>query len=271
MFLFCSSLRFDNFFSVYFVEGKEIVVSQPLGKKIKTGLNTPVSPLAKKKLVYDSPTPVAGKAALLKNAQFIRPLAMTPPRLTMTPPALSLEYNVDQVFPSFSLGIGVSQSPEKEGVQEIQVEEEKEEEEVKVFRDKKGKAIAVGTEWVPVEPGMSYDEWFPFQVLDLCKEVVFKRPDSTQWSFEDSIFGDPYHDNLTDKVSITLERDFRYSHRSLLSDNVTDMLDDWALWLQDSRVRLEDKAFTCKNSGLWCSHKAIHEVVFKKEFISVEV
>lgn len=68
----------------------------------------------------------------------------------------------------------------------------------------------------------------------------FKSFEDTQWSFSESLFGDPYGKNGKEVVGkYELIGNFNYKHRSLLSSEVRNYLDKFVYWLQSAET--EDK------------------------------
>ena len=199
----------------------------------------------------------------------------------MSQPVLSLEYRLpekDHEMQDISVEVVVDGVPNEdweksEGSISIPMHED---DDLKVLEVRKSEQKKEKT---PYKKKKKYESW-----LGLDSNVIFfksknsrfcfRNPVCTDWSFSESIFGDPFEKDPRDKPADNfLKRGYKYKYRNLLSDDISDVLDNFALWLQDSEpADLKKCGFRARdNCSAWLKYDSLKELMSKSEFISSEV
>lgn len=271
--------------------------------------NTPISALRKKKLVYDSPTPDGGKKAIKRRkigGKNIPHIEQTPPACSLghTEPSFSLGLDLTQ-----SPVKKVEEEEEDEKEEKDNKEEEKKEGEkleklekleekeatnkrkaeeqdrgkpeqkmvVTAQPNKKQKKelkleeyLTVSKDWSPIKMKIDYEEWRMMQKLDypLPEDFPFNL-DCTSRAFEESLFADPFVGQSCEKT--TVPKKFHYDARHILSDPARKIVDSWWLSVQQKKVKKGGLAFKHVNTGIWCNHESIKQMILRRKHIAAEV
>lgn len=235
------------------------------------------------------------------------------------PPANEAEKTLSTVVitdgPSFSLQLGLTQTPPKKNQVESKPPKKVDPSDIRVvhrrkqpfraakqyqrrnIKNKRGASEEVGGEIEEMEfpttvapkhqafedipyihkmgkPELPFDVWI-VSALEKTRVtlpvVAFRSPESTNgWSFStDSIFSDN-GEIPVEKIAMA-DKTWSYLYRNLLSDEVSNILDEWVRKYHTNELTITDYPFINDESNIFCNIHNFKELVFSENQIGPEV